>query len=100
MNQVTPRAHTPARRAGFSWTAAAGLAVAGAAALAAVGNYRAAKRAERRNPPRGDFVELDGVRLHYIERGHGPTVVLIHGLAGGRPRRGPRMAPRTHLPIR
>jgi 3-methyladenine DNA glycosylase/8-oxoguanine DNA glycosylase len=28
------------------------------------------------------------------------TVVLIHGLAGGRPRRGPRMAPRTHLPIR
>jgi 3-methyladenine DNA glycosylase/8-oxoguanine DNA glycosylase len=26
------------------------------------------------------------------------VVVLIHGLAGGRPRRGPRMAPRTHLP--
>jgi 3-methyladenine DNA glycosylase/8-oxoguanine DNA glycosylase len=28
------------------------------------------------------------------------TVVLIHGLSGGRPRRGPRMAPRTHLPVR
>ena len=28
------------------------------------------------------------------------VVVLIHGLAGGRPRRGPRMAPRTHLPVR
>jgi 3-methyladenine DNA glycosylase/8-oxoguanine DNA glycosylase len=28
------------------------------------------------------------------------AVVLIHGLAGGRPRRGPRMAPRTHLPVR
>jgi 3-methyladenine DNA glycosylase/8-oxoguanine DNA glycosylase len=28
------------------------------------------------------------------------TVALIHGLAGGRPRRGPRMAPRTHLPVR
>ena len=26
------------------------------------------------------------------------VVVLIHGLAVGRPRRGPRMAPRTHLP--
>jgi 3-methyladenine DNA glycosylase/8-oxoguanine DNA glycosylase len=26
------------------------------------------------------------------------TVALIHGFAGGRPRRGPRMAPRTHLP--
>jgi 3-methyladenine DNA glycosylase/8-oxoguanine DNA glycosylase len=28
------------------------------------------------------------------------VVVLIHGLAGGRPRRGPRLAPRTHLPVR
>jgi 3-methyladenine DNA glycosylase/8-oxoguanine DNA glycosylase len=28
------------------------------------------------------------------------VVVLIHGYAGGRPRRGPRMAPRTHLPVR
>jgi 3-methyladenine DNA glycosylase/8-oxoguanine DNA glycosylase len=28
------------------------------------------------------------------------AVVLIHGLAGGRPRRGPRLAPRTHLPVR
>ncbi len=27
------------------------------------------------------------------------AVVLIHGLAGGRPRRGPRLAPRTHLPV-
>ncbi len=26
------------------------------------------------------------------------AVLLIHGLAGGRPRHGPRMAPRTHLP--
>jgi 3-methyladenine DNA glycosylase/8-oxoguanine DNA glycosylase len=28
------------------------------------------------------------------------VVALIHGFAGGRPRRGPRMAPRTHLPVR
>jgi 3-methyladenine DNA glycosylase/8-oxoguanine DNA glycosylase len=28
------------------------------------------------------------------------AVALIHGFAGGRPRRGPRMAPRTHLPVR
>ncbi|MBO0846805.1 MAG: DNA-3-methyladenine glycosylase 2 family protein [Nocardioides sp.] len=27
------------------------------------------------------------------------AVVLIHGLAGGKPRRGPRLAPRTHLPV-
>jgi len=28
------------------------------------------------------------------------VVALVHGFAGGRPRRGPRMAPRTHLPVR
>jgi 3-methyladenine DNA glycosylase/8-oxoguanine DNA glycosylase len=28
------------------------------------------------------------------------VVALVHGFAGGRPRRGPRMAPRTHLPAR
>jgi len=28
------------------------------------------------------------------------VVALVHGYAGGRPRRGPRMAPRTHLPVR
>jgi len=28
------------------------------------------------------------------------VVALVHGMAGGRPRRGPRMAPRTHLPVR
>ena len=27
------------------------------------------------------------------------AVALIYGLVGGRPRRGPRMAPRTHLPV-
>jgi pimeloyl-ACP methyl ester carboxylesterase len=39
----------------------------------------AAKRTERRNPPAGRFVTVDGVRLHYLERGQGPTLVLIHG---------------------
>ena len=37
------------------------------------------KQAEAENPPRGRFVTIDGVRLHYIERGQGPTLVLIHG---------------------
>ena len=38
--------------------------------------------AEQRNPPIGGFIECDGVRLHYIERGDavgGPCVVLFHG---------------------
>lgn len=36
---------------------------------------------ERRHPPRGAFVKVDGVRLHYTDRGEGPAVVLIHGNA-------------------
>lgn len=38
-----------------------------------------ARQAERDHPPAGQFIELDGVRLHYVERGEGPPVVLIHG---------------------
>jgi pimeloyl-ACP methyl ester carboxylesterase len=37
------------------------------------------KQAEAENPPRGRFVTVDGVRLHYEERGSGPVLVLIHG---------------------
>jgi pimeloyl-ACP methyl ester carboxylesterase len=36
-------------------------------------------QAEREHPPRGKFVEVDGVRLHYLERGSGPALVLLHG---------------------
>ena len=38
-------------------------------------------RARRQYPPLGKFVECDGVRLHYIERGklNGPAVLLLHG---------------------
>ena len=39
----------------------------------------AAKGAEQRNPPIGKFIDVRGVRLHYIERGQGPAVVLLHG---------------------
>lgn len=58
----------------------AGLAAVGVAlAAAAVTNVQLAKRAQRRNPPAGRFVEVDGVRLHYIDRGNGPPLVLLHG---------------------
>jgi pimeloyl-ACP methyl ester carboxylesterase len=54
---------------------AMGLALAGLA----VWNVRRARAAERAHPPRGRFVTVDGVRLHYIEQGAGPPVVLLHG---------------------
>lgn len=57
----------------------AGLAVvATAAAVATWVQYRS-RQAGRDNPPEGQFVEVDGVRLHYVERGQGPAVLLIHG---------------------
>lgn len=37
------------------------------------------KRAEAENPPQGRFVTVDGVRLHYLEKGEGPVLVLLHG---------------------
>jgi pimeloyl-ACP methyl ester carboxylesterase len=52
---------------------------AAALAAAAVFNVYQARRVERRNPPRGRFIEVDGVRLHYLDQGEGPPVVLLHG---------------------
>ena len=62
---------------------AATLALAGAAALGALAlaNVAAARLAERRHPPKGKFIEVAGVRLHYSDRGEGSPVVLIHGNA-------------------
>ncbi len=50
------------------------------AIVAAVANHFLAKRAERRNPPKGRFVTVQGVRLHYLEQGSGPALVLLHGI--------------------
>jgi len=40
------------------------------------------RRAERRYPPSGKFVEVEGYRLHYVEVGSGQPVVLLHGDSG------------------
>jgi pimeloyl-ACP methyl ester carboxylesterase len=37
---------------------------------------------EKAVPPLGQFIDLDGARIHYLDRGRGPTIVLIHGLTG------------------
>ncbi len=42
----------------------------------------ATRRIERAIPPQGRFLDLDGERLHYVDAGAGPSLVLIHGLAG------------------
>ncbi len=57
-------------------TVLVGLAiVAGSAVVSQV----LASQAERNNPPTGKFIEVDGVRLHYVDQGSGPPIVFIHG---------------------
>lgn len=57
------------------------VAIAGMAAVAATALWvrHRARKAERDNPPLGRFITVDGVRLHYIDEGKGPPVVLLHG---------------------
>src|ERR1700751_3019189 len=57
--------------------AVAATAVAGAATALWVSHR--ARKAERDNPPVGRFIEVGGVRLHFVEKGKGPAVELLHG---------------------
>jgi pimeloyl-ACP methyl ester carboxylesterase len=56
--------------------AAIGLAALAAAALVVRNRTR---KVEREHPPTGRFVQVDGMRLHYVERGEGRPLVLLHG---------------------
>ena len=40
------------------------------------------RRIERSVPPAGSFIDVDGTRLHYVDRGSGEPIVMIHGLSG------------------
>ncbi|HEY0063897.1 MAG TPA: alpha/beta hydrolase [Telluria sp.] len=56
-------------------------ALVGAAGLLAAMVYvqTQKRQVEREHPPQGKFIDVDGVRLHYVERGEGPALVLLHG---------------------
>ncbi len=42
-----------------------------------------ARKVEAAVPPCGQFIEIDGQRLHYVDTGGtGPAMVMIHGLGG------------------
>lgn len=64
-----------------STSRASAILVATAATLGAMTAYNVyrARKAEREHPPTGRFVTVNGVRLHYHEKGEGPPVVLLHG---------------------
>jgi pimeloyl-ACP methyl ester carboxylesterase len=58
---------------------AASAAIGGVLLATAFLNRQLAKKAQRDNPPTGNFLDIDGVRLHYVERGAGRPLVLLHG---------------------
>ena len=60
-------------------TAAIAIAALGALTLRTIADVR---RAETEFPPFGQFALIDGVRLHYLARGAGRPVVLLHGNPG------------------
>ena len=60
-----------------------------ALALLTAGGTFVDKRANQREtqaevdyPPEGDFVTVNGQRVHYVMEGSGPDLVLIHGASG------------------
>ncbi len=67
----------------IAWTvgavaALAGLVVAGLVLFTAW----TARQVEKHLPPRGRFIDVDGARIHYIDEGTGPVLLLVHGLSG------------------
>lgn len=79
--QASSRHPRPARAERSHRTGGRGLLTGTAATLAAAALYNTwqARKAERRHPPAGRFLTVDGVRLHILDRGAGPAIVLLHG---------------------
>ncbi|WP_349616547.1 alpha/beta fold hydrolase [Azotobacter salinestris] len=63
----------------FDSTSALALLLVAALLALALYNYYRTRQAEREHPPSGQFITVDGVRLHYLDRGQGSPVVLLHG---------------------
>jgi pimeloyl-ACP methyl ester carboxylesterase len=55
------------------------LAIGGGLVLFTVHTVR---QVESALPPAGRFIDVPGARVHLVERGKGPALLLVHGLAG------------------
>ena len=51
-------------------------------AVSALLTRRMARKAVAEYPPGGRWLEVEGTRMHYVDRGEGRPVILIHGLRG------------------
>jgi pimeloyl-ACP methyl ester carboxylesterase len=77
MQQISKNSKAPRRaRSSTPWPLVGAAAVLGGLAVA---NYLRARKAVRDNPPLGQFIKVDGVCLHYVEKGSGPPILLVHG---------------------
>jgi pimeloyl-ACP methyl ester carboxylesterase len=74
-----PRPKQSSHSSHWRWLVPVLAGSAAALGAAVLYNRQKARAAERKTPPIGRFLDVDGVRLHYIERGQGEPVVLIHG---------------------
>lgn len=61
---------------------AAGIAATAGAALTARAAKSRTEAAQESHPPLGEFVEVDGVNVHYLQKGQGPHLILLHGAGG------------------
>ncbi|MHB0774992.1 alpha/beta fold hydrolase [Halomonas sp. WWR20] len=48
----------------------------------AVFTAHVARKVEAAVPASGQYMDVEGARLHFVEKGSGPPIVLIHGLGG------------------
>ena len=60
----------------------AGIAVALGAAATSVLSQRRVSASETAYPPIGQFVDVDGTKIHYLRTGSGPEIILLHGAGG------------------
>jgi pimeloyl-ACP methyl ester carboxylesterase len=67
----------------IAWIVGVGVALVGFV-LAGLVLFTAwtAQQVAKKLPPRGRFIDVDGARIHYLDEGTGPTLLLVHGLAG------------------
>ena len=64
-----------------NWASIGAGAAAIGAGLALFSQWQG-KRAEKQVPADGKFLDVGGARLHYVDMGEGPAIVMIHGLGG------------------
>ena len=76
---LTSRPNQAPQSTRWRWLAPVLAGSAAAVAAAVLYTRRQTRDAERRYKPIGQFLTVDGVRLHYVERGEGEPIVLIHG---------------------